>query len=320
MKQLAYGAYATVGQVVDVVTGAEAVTQTKVVVRNRDYIVESDVLINKLVHGRPDCKLKLRVVAAELVKQLFEVGIVYLFKYAELLGIAVHKSLEVYGVVANHLKLAGFAFCVNVFEIRLVYGVVLYLYTLFLADNLALNREYLARHGTYDVLCKPVARKTGADGKLFVVFVASYSCEVVTLVIVEGVVNKHVGAFNRRHLARTQTAEKIYLALLLRLAVVVLFTGFDYHLVAAEKVYNLLVGTDAQRAKQRGCGNLSRSVNVNPLNIVNVLLVFKPSSAVGDDRGRITRHTVLIKHLVVVNARASDQLAYDNALGSVDNE
>ena len=96
--------------------------------------------------------------------------------------------------------------------------------------------------------------------------------------------------------------------------------GVDDHLVAAEQIYNLFIRAVAERAKKSGCSDLSRSVNVHPLHVVGVLLVFKPCASVGDDGRCIARHAVLVENLVVVNARASDKLRDDNAFCTVDDE
>lgn len=106
----------------------------------------------------------------------------------------------------------------------------------------------------------------------------------------------------------------------LALALSVFFTGLDNHLVPAEQVDDLLVRAVAERSQKRGCGDFSRSVNVHPLNFVGVLLVFEPRASVGDDGGCITRYAVLVEHFVVVHARASDKLGYDDALCTVDDE
>lgn len=111
------------------------------------------------------------------------------------------------------------------------------------------------RHVAHDVLCELVSRNTRCKSEFLVVFVAADLCQVVTLVIVESVVNEDVCAFDRGDFARTQTTEQIDFALFLALALSVFFTGLDNHLVPAEQVDDLLVRAVAERSQKRGCGD-----------------------------------------------------------------
>lgn len=108
--------------------------------------------------------------------------------------------------------------------------------------------------------------------------------------------------------------------MLLVLALSVFLASLDYHLVTAEQIDDFLVRAVTECAQKRRCRNLSGSVNVHPLNVVGILFVFEPSTAVGDDRRCVTRNAVLVKHFVVVHTRASYKLGYDDALCTVDDE
>ncbi len=187
-------------------------------------------------------------------------------------------------------------------------GVVLNFSALCLVDDFALLSENFARDVAYDVFCEGVARNTRCKREFLVVFIAADLCQVVTLVIVERVVNEDVRTFDRGNFARTQTTEQIDFALFLALALSVFFASLYDHLVPAEQVDDLLVRAVAECSQKRSRGDFSRSVDVHPLHFVGILFVFQPRASVGDDGRRITRYAVLVKHLVVVNAGASDKL------------
>lgn len=125
MEQLAYRANTTVCKVVDVVASAETVTQAEVVVFDCHNVVKRDVFVNKLIHGGTDCKEQFFLVCAKLVHKGFEVGVINLFGDAEFSGVAIHKSFEVYGVVADDFEFLFFSVVIGVGKPNHVDGVVL---------------------------------------------------------------------------------------------------------------------------------------------------------------------------------------------------
>ena len=321
LQQFADGTDAPVAEVVDVVACAEAVTQSEVVTHRRHDVIESDVLADEGVGNgtRPEGDEEL-VAVGIFLEQALERGIIHFLADAVVAGIAVDKSREVDGVVADDFVLSLYAFLVGVGKVDDIDAAVLDFGRLLLVGSFTGVGKDFARLRIDDRFGKFPARDTGGEGKLLVVLVSADSCEVVLLVVVENAVDKDVGAFDGGHFARTESPEEVHLAGVAGLAGGVLVAGGAHHIVVAEQREQLLVGAVTESAEQGRRGDFSHSVDMHPLHIVLVLFEFQPRAPVGDDGGLIAGNAVAVEGFLAVHAGASDKLADDNALCAVDDE
>ena len=98
----------------------------------------------------------------------------------------------------------------------------------------------------------------------------------------------------------------------------ILFNGGFNALVVAEEVKYLGVAAHSEGADKGGYGKLAVFVDAHIENVVNIGFIFQPRASVGDNGGRIKLLTGFVVIHFIVNARRTNELRNDNALGAVD--
>ena len=107
LKQLANGSYSSVAKMVDIVNSSDAVTKVKEIRNCCDYVVNCDMLRNKLVDSGLYSLHKL-FLAVALIKDLSEHREGYLFVNSKALGIEIYKVCDIYHVASDDLDLVLF--------------------------------------------------------------------------------------------------------------------------------------------------------------------------------------------------------------------
>ena len=157
--------------------------------------------------------------------------------------------------------------------------------------------------------------------EFLVQLVATDTSEVVPLRVAEQGVDQPSGRFDGGQLSRPQLAVQVEQCLVLGVGRV-LFQGVGDELRAVEQGEDLLVGLcDAEGADERRHELATFAINPDPNRFLLVDVELEPGTTARDDLARIQIAVgCLVDADVVVDPGAANQLAYDNALGSVDDE
>ena len=91
-------------------------------------------------------------------------------------------------------------------------------------------------------------------------------------------------------------------------------------LVLSEIGLDLLVGAEAQRTDERGHRDLSVLIDAHVEHVVDVVLVFEPCAAVRNDSGGEELFACFVVLHLIIDARRTNKLGNDDALGAVDHE
>ena len=118
-----------------------------------------------------------------------------------------------------------------------------------------------------------------AKQQLFVEFVASDLCQIVSARVEEHRHDKALRALHGKRFARTDLFIQLQQTFLIIGRRILGKRRHDLRLLA-EQLQDLRIGADAKRAHQYSNGNLSRSVHTHVENVIGVCLVFQPCTAV----------------------------------------
>ncbi len=145
--------------------------------------------------------------------------------------------------------------------------------------------------------------------------------QVVALGVAEQGLDEASGRLHRGRLTRSQLAIQVDQRLVLVVGGVAL-DGVADRLGAVEQVEDLLIGLgDGKGAEEGGDVLAALAIDPDADRVALVGVELEPGSPAGDDAARVD-HAVgsLVGGLVEVDARGTDQLGDDDALGAVDDE
>ena len=155
--------------------------------------------------------------------------------------------------------------------------------------------------------------------QLLVDLIASNLRQIVTLVVKEERIDQIACTLNRWRITRTQALVDLDQRLrLIRRRI--LFDRRHDHLIASEQIHDVIVVAIAQRTQKHRCRQLSRAVQTYIHHIVRIRFQLQPGPAVWDHRAAIERLTGRVDLTIVVNARASHQLADNYTFSPVDHK
>ncbi len=187
------------------------------------------------------------------------------------------------------------------------------------------GRDVLA--GDRALLARQLGAKPTGDGvQLLVELVPAHPTEVVAAEVEEEAFDELASVVTRGRIARSQFLVDLDEGLGLRVGQVLVERVGDVRMLdvdidRGEQPGDLVVLLVADGSKQGGRGDLALAVHLDPELVLVVGLELEPRAAVRDDLGREehpARRRVL--DLAVVDPRRADQLADDDALGTVDDE
>ena len=314
LKELTNGADTSVAKVIDVIILAKTPLQMHVIVDGRKDVLNGDVLGNQLVHVLLQGIAKLLGIIAELLEDLFEHGIINQFMNAEIIRVTLNKIGDVNHHVGKNL---------NVSLLRLDH----YVGNCRILDLVSKLSRYLGAslgdHVTVDgidnVLRKDLMTDTIAKGKLLVELVASNLCEIITAGIKEHRLDQAVRTLNAQRLAGTDLLIEFKKTFLIIGRGILLKTSLDLRLVA-EKLNDLLVGTDAKGTDEDGDGNLSGTVHANVKDVIGIRLILQPCTAVRDHGTGKELLTQSVVGNAIINTGGTNKLANDDTLCTVDDK
>ena len=158
----------------------------------------------------------------------------------------------------------------------------------------------------------------GRKRKLFVEFIAAYARKVIALIEKQRI-QKAARAFLRRRFAGALALIDFNKAILYGFGGI-LFKRGEQALLLAQKVDNLSVGTITERPQQSGDEHLALAVDLYIHNFIGVGFIFKPCAPVGDDLRGEQMLSNLIDRLGKIHARRTHELAYNDALCTIDDK
>ena len=126
-------------------------------------------------------------------------------------------------------------------------------------------------------------------------------------------------ALNRKRLARSHFLIQFQKTFLIGTGRILLKAGSQLRFIP-ELLQDLLVGAEAQGTKEYRDRNLSIAVNPHPEHVICIRFIFQPRTTVGDHGAGIQRAACLIMLHGIVDARRTNQLAYDYTLRTIDHE
>ena len=318
LQQLAYAAQTAVAQMVDIVNRADAVTEVEQIADGSEHIINDDGLRNQievtLLHGL------LQLVALYAgVDDLLEDGEANLLLETQILcGCAAEvlgEIVYVYHAIAEYLN--GSAF--SRLDHNAVYAAGSHHGCLLAGENLAVLCQNLAGHRVSDCIYQLVAGDAACDVQLLVVLVAADCGNVVAAHIEEHGIHQRGSRLHRGRLARTHLLVDLdegFLGGMRR----VLVEGCNDQRILTEQLLDLGIGLNADGTDEAGDRNLAVFINANVENVVCIGLVLEPCAAVRDYGSGEQNLVGLVKLLAVVYARGTNELRYDRAFCTVDDE
>ena len=256
---------------VDIVRGADIVRQAVEIVDGGKDIVDRDVLGDQVVTAGEQLLLEHILILAALFKHLHEDGVLDLLIDAAVFKLfpgQIDKRSDIDHAVADHLDLNALGI-----QIGLRNAVLLDLVRLLAGDNLAGLGQNLARGGIHHRLHQLVARQTGGDAQLLIIFIPAHAGEIVPVRVKEQAVQMGLRRVERRGLAGAQLAVDLEQRLL-RILGGILFNRGEDALVTAEKVADVRVTAQAERADKGSDEDLSVFINADIEQVVLIRLIF----------------------------------------------
>ena len=303
---------------VNIVNRADAVTEVEQIADGSEHIINDDGLRNQievtLLHGL------LQLVALYAgVDDLLEDGEANLLLKTQILcGCAAEvlgEIVYVYHAVAEHLN--GSA--LGRLDHNAVYAAGSHHGCLLAGENLAVLCQNLAGHRVSDCIYQLVAGDAACDVQLLVVLVAADCGNVVAAHIEEHGVHQRGSRLNRGRLARTHLLVDLDEGFLGGVRRVLVESCNDQRILT-EQLLDLGIGLNADGTDEAGDRNLAVFINANVENVVCIGLVLEPCAAVRDYGSGEQNLVGLVKLLAVVYARGTNELRYDRAFCTVDDE
>ena len=230
---------------------------------------------------------------------------------AEVLG----EIVYVYHAVAEYLN--GSALCR--LDHNTVYAAGSHHGCLLAGEDLTGIRQHLAGHRVSDCIYQLVAGDAACDVQLLVVLVAADCGNVVAAHIEEHGIHQRGSRLHRGRLARTHLLVDLdegFLGGVRR----VLVEGCNDQRILTEQLLDLGIGLNADGTDEAGDRNLAVFINANVENVVCIGLVLEPCAAVRDYGSGEQNLVGLVKLPAVVYARGTNELRYDRAFCTVDDE
>ena len=318
LQQLAYAAQTTVAQMVDIVNRTDAVTEVEQIADGSEHIINDDGLRNQIEVTLLHDLLQLVALYAR-VDDLLEDGEANLLLETQILcGCAAEvlgEIVYVYHAVAEYLNGSALS--------RLDHNAVdtagSHHGCLLAGEDLTGIRQHLAGHRVSDCIYQLVAGDAACDVQLLVVLVAADCGNVVAAHIEEHGVHQRGSRLHRGRLARTHLLVDLdegFLGGVRR----VLVEGCNDQRILTEQLLDLGIGLNADGTDEAGDRNLAVFINANVENVVCIGLVLEPCAAVRDYGSGEQNLVGLVKLLAVVYARGTNELRYDRAFCTVDDE
>ena len=204
LEQLADASYAAVSKVVDVVRASDTPVKVAHIVDRGEYIVNDDVFWNEFVHVLFDKRNKKFFVFTGFFGNFGDYGKAYLFidkEFFKLFFGKVDIVFGIYHIVGNYLDMVT----VNVNN-NLAHAFFVHKGSVRSGNGYAGVKHNFAGKRVGNRLRKGKTGNSSFESKLFVVFIAADSGNVVSSCVKEKVVKVLFACFNRRRLARTKLA------------------------------------------------------------------------------------------------------------------
>ena len=180
-------------------------------------------------------------------------------------------------------------------------------------------RDYLAGGHIQHVLRKFESADPVPQHQLLVVLVASDPRKIIASRIEEQIMHLLLGGIDRQRFARPDLLVQLQKTLGVIARRVLREAGLDLRLIA-EKIDDLLIRSDAERADQHRDRHLSRAVDADVEGVVGIRLVFQPGAAVRNHRAGIELLSRFIVRNIVINAGGTNELGHDDTLRSIYDE
>ena len=104
------------------------------------------------------------------------------------------------------------------------------------------------------------------------------------------------------------------------MGIIAFLQGSNQALVLPQQFENFHIGTITQRAQNDSNGQFACTVDPHPQHIIGVGFVLQPCATVGDYSRGIQVFSSFVDRVPIVHTRGAYQLAYDNALSTIDDE
>ena len=314
LQQLAHGTNAAVAQVVDIIQIAKTDRKAIHVVDRGENIVNDNVLGNKLVHTGNNGFLQLAVAGAGFQNLRKNAETHTLVHAALLVRVKGQEVVDFHHAVGNHFYLTlthrdkrnGNTRVVNGFGFRVGY-------------HLPRLRHQLAGQRVDNRLGKTLAYDTARQIQLFVVLVTSHTGKIIPAGVKEQTIDVRLRALDGRRLTRTQLAVHLKKGFLCRLAGI-LFDGGANTIVLSEILIDLGVRAKSQGTDKHRYRDFTVFVNTNIENIVRIVFIFKPGTAVRNHGGAEQLLACLVVIHFIVHAGGTNELGNNDALRAVNHK
>ena len=314
-----------VSEVVDIVSHADIVREAGEIVDRREDIVLRDMLRNELRDAICGDLLELVDVPVDLTQDLEHDRKLRALGDADVLEVAADDMLRLDHTVAEDLDLS--LAVVEVYPHLIDAGVLNGHRLLHIESFLSLEQQLAGDRGN-DRSRELPARDPLAERELLVVLITSDCREIIALRVEEQIIEQQLCRLDERRLARTQLlvdllerliAERSMVLLRLSRHHVLLHRGDELWILTEILLY-LLVRLDAERTDEDRHRDLAVLIYPDIEYIVRVGLVLEPRAAVRDDGRRVDDLTRLVDRGFVIYSGGADDLGYDDALRTVDDE
>ncbi len=299
---------------VDIVIIADAILQMDVIVNGSQNVFLCNMLRNQFVYILADHLCKLRRIAAVLVKNLLQNRIINQFRNAQLLGIAVNKIRDIHHHVGENLDIPLLRLDPHGRN-RSVLDGIRHLHR----HLVARFRQNLPCLGIHHILCKHMVSDPVSEHQFFIKFISADLCKIISSGVEKHCHNQAFRTLYAERLAGTDLFIQLKQTLLIVLRSVLCKACLNLRFIS-KKFSDLVVGADTERADQHSDRNLSGSVHTHIENVVGIRLVLQPRTTVRNHSCGEKPFTDLVVSDPIIDAGGTDELAYDNALRTVDHK
>ena len=314
LEQLSHRADAPVSKMVNVVVVSKTILQMHIIIYGGDNILLGHMLGHQLMDVLLDGLRQLFRILGKLLQNLSQHGIIHLLVDAEISGIAVHEAGEVNHHVGENLHIPLLGLNVHERNRGILDGIR------HLRSHLvSCRRKDLPRGRIHHIGGQNAVPDSVLQCQLLVEFVSAHLGQIISAGIEEHGIDQTLCAFHAERLPGTYLFVQLKETLLIILSSVLgkagLYLGF-----VTENLPDLIIGANTQSSNQNGDGHLTGTVHTHIEYIIRIRLVLQPRTPIRNHRAGIEPFSDLVMAYGVINARGTNQLAYDDSFGAIDHE
>ncbi len=164
-----------------------------------------------------------------------------------------------------------------------------------------------------------MTQETVLPSQLLIQLITTYSCQVIATRIIEEIIEKGGTTFFGSRFTRTKFVIDFNKSRLSIYSAIFFQSLFDMNIMI-KKVQNIIIGRITKSTNQYGHWHFTVSIDTDRKRSARIRFQFNPGTTVWNELCGINFLTESIFFLLVVHARRTNQLRYDDTFSTIDNE